>query len=95
MLPEGNVEVWLGEVERRMKASVRTQVIAAMHAHASRPRTSWVREWPAMVVLAVSQIFWARVVEDAITSGTTEVGGRVGVCCGWSPTCAWQAGPGC
>ncbi len=26
MLPAGNVEVWLAEVERRMKASVRTQV---------------------------------------------------------------------
>lgn len=26
MLPTGNIEVWLGEVERRMKASIRTQV---------------------------------------------------------------------
>lgn len=26
MLPTGNVEVWLAEVERRMKSSVRTQV---------------------------------------------------------------------
>ncbi|KAF6265909.1 dynein heavy chain 2 [Scenedesmus sp. NREL 46B-D3] len=52
MMPAGNVEVWLGEVERRMKASIRSQVVAAMHAYVSRPRTSWVREWPAMVVLA-------------------------------------------
>jgi hypothetical protein len=28
MLPTGNVEVWLGEVECRMKSSVRTQVTA-------------------------------------------------------------------
>lgn len=121
MLPAGNVEVWLAEVERRMKASVRTQVgcggqlavylpsqtgstpsaaqlnehvsvsdtepstnllflplllqiIAAMHAYPSRPRTSWVREWPAMVVLAVNQIFWARGVEEALTQGTVQVG---------------------
>ncbi len=26
MMPVGNMEVWLGEVERRMKASIRTQV---------------------------------------------------------------------
>jgi dynein heavy chain len=26
MMPTGNVEAWLGEVERRMKASIRTQV---------------------------------------------------------------------
>jgi hypothetical protein len=138
MLPAGNVEVWLAEVERRMKGSVRTQVsnhvfislapasgandgqnilpaaatlhcswgrlrphimvdvtclgdsalgllktacplfsvqiIAAMHAYPSRPRTAWVQEWPAMVVLAVSQIFWARGVEEALTQGTVQVG---------------------
>lgn len=49
------------------------QIIAAMHAYPSRPRTAWVREWPAMVVLAVSQIFWARGVEEALTQGTTQV----------------------
>lgn len=113
MLPTGNVEVWLAEVERRMKSSVRTQVgvggvclvasarrasgfltrhdqhpcppvpdlplglwlqiIAAMHAYPTRPRTAWVREWPAMVVLAVSQIFWASRVEEALTQGTVQV----------------------
>lgn len=50
------------------------QIIAAMHAYPSRPRTAWVREWPAMVVLAVSQIFWARGVEEALTQGTVQVG---------------------
>jgi hypothetical protein len=134
MMPAGNVEVWLGEVERRMKASIRTQVshdyehyaliaallgyhghakpqaaaiesarscwfqestfslywhsrtcccvvclfgqvVAAMHAYVTRPRTSWVREWPAMVVLAVSQIFWARGVEEAVAAGSVQVRG--------------------
>ncbi|WIA31960.1 hypothetical protein OEZ86_002815 [Tetradesmus obliquus] len=72
MMPAGNVEAWLGEVERRMKASIRTQVVAAMHAYVTRPRTSWVREWPAMVVLAVSQIFWARGVEEAVAAGSLQ-----------------------
>jgi dynein heavy chain len=34
MMPAGNVEAWLGEVERRMKASIRTQVGAAPRAAA-------------------------------------------------------------
>jgi dynein heavy chain, axonemal len=73
MAPTGNVETWLGEVERRMHASIRTQVIAAMHAYSARPRTSWVREWPAMVVLAVSQIFWVHGIEEALTVGDLQV----------------------
>lgn len=50
------------------------QVVAAMHAYVTQPRTSWVREWPAMVVLAVSQIFWARGVEEAVAAGSLQVG---------------------
>eukprot|EP00879_Flechtneria_rotunda_P033567 GHRR01037192.1.p1 GENE.GHRR01037192.1~~GHRR01037192.1.p1 ORF type:complete len:217 (+),score=61.07 GHRR01037192.1:316-966(+) len=72
MMPAGNVELWLGEVERRMKASVRTQIVAAMHAYPTRPRPQWVREWPAMVVLAVTQIFWARGVEETVAAGNVQ-----------------------
>jgi hypothetical protein len=32
MMPKGNVEAWLGEVECRMKASIRTQVSATATA---------------------------------------------------------------
>lgn len=45
-----------------------------MHAYATRPRTAWVRDWPAMVVLAVSQIYWARGVEGAVAAGKVQVG---------------------
>lgn len=69
MLPQGNVEIWLGEVERRMRSSVRQQVVLAMAAYANTPRKQWVREWPAMVVLAVSAIYWSREVEEAIEGG--------------------------
>ncbi|KXZ54227.1 hypothetical protein GPECTOR_5g319 [Gonium pectorale] len=70
MMPQGNVEIWLGEVERRMRSSVRHQVILGMEAYAATARKQWVREWPAMVVLAVSAIFWSQQVEEAITGGT-------------------------
>ncbi|GFH08633.1 uncharacterized protein HaLaN_03622, partial [Haematococcus lacustris] len=64
MMPTGNVEAWLGEVERRMRASVRHQ------AYASKRRPDWVRDWAAMVVLAVSAIYWSKEAEDAIAAGT-------------------------
>ncbi|KAG2439747.1 hypothetical protein HYH02_010624 [Chlamydomonas schloesseri] len=70
MMPQGNVEIWLGEVERRMRFSVRQQVVLAMAAYAATPRKQWVRDWPAMVVLAVSAIYWSSEVEAAISEGS-------------------------
>jgi hypothetical protein len=49
------------------------QIMAAMAAYGTRPRTQWVCEWPAMVVLAAAQVFWSQGVEAAIKEG------RVGV----------------
>lgn len=66
---QGNVECWLAEVETRMRASVRKQAADAIAAYATTPRTAWVLQWPAMIVLAVSGIYWARGVEDGIAAG--------------------------
>ena len=60
------MELWLGEVEERMRASVRAQTRAALTAYVTAPRTQWVLQWPAMVVIAAAGVFWARGVEDAI-----------------------------
>lgn len=70
MFPTGNVEAWLGEVERRMRSSVRAQVESSMKAYATVERKQWVRDWPAMVVLAVSAIYWSAECEEAITKNT-------------------------
>ena len=57
----GSVELWLGEVERRMKASVKMQTQASLVDYTTRSRPEWVRRWPAMAVLAVSAISWSQV----------------------------------
>ena len=49
-----------------MRSSVRTQTSDSIKAYASTDRTQWVREWPAMVVLAVSAIYWSQECEDSI-----------------------------
>ena len=51
---KGNVEVWLGEVYKAYKAYVEC------------PRKEWILNWPAQVVLAVSQCYWTAQVEAAI-----------------------------
>eukprot|EP00798_Chlamydomonas_sp_ICE-L_P022533 gene22533-29660_t len=72
MFPTGSVEIWLGEVERRMKASVRCQVVESLANYVQVPRNEWVKNWPAMVVLAVSGIFWSTECEQAIIGGKVE-----------------------
>ena len=55
-----------GEVERRMRSSVRVQTEESIKAYATVARPQWVRDWPAMVVLAVSAIYWSQECEDSI-----------------------------
>jgi dynein heavy chain, axonemal len=59
------VEQWLSLVEERMRAAVHAQLVAALAAYATTPRTKWVLQWPAMIVLAISAVFWSSGVEDA------------------------------
>ena len=49
-----------------MRSSVRVQTEDSIKAYATVERPKWVREWPAMVVLAVSAIYWSKECEDSI-----------------------------
>ena len=61
-----------------MKASVRVQTqrqgrmpgldIASLLDAATKPRPVWVRQWPAMAVLAVSAICWSQVHNPSLLS---------------------------
>jgi dynein heavy chain, axonemal len=62
---QGSVEQWLSVVEERMRGAVRSQLVAALAAYPVTARTAWVLQWPAMIVLAVSAVFWAARVEAA------------------------------
>lgn len=52
------MENWLNEVEIRMRQSLRFHTEESLAAYAVQKRNEWVTQWPAMVVLAVTQIFW-------------------------------------
>ena len=68
MYPTGNVESWLGVVEQCMKEALRDSAMNSIEAYKSVERKDWVKEWPAMIVLAVSSIYWTEGVESALTS---------------------------
>lgn len=58
----GSVEQWLGSVEAAMRSAVRGAARRAYRDYAGGPgRWDWVRATPAQLVLACSNIHWAKV----------------------------------
>uniref|UniRef100_A0A8C3XBZ8 Dynein axonemal heavy chain 1 n=1 Tax=Cyanoderma ruficeps TaxID=181631 RepID=A0A8C3XBZ8_9PASS len=67
--PTENVEDWLLEVEKSMKASVRDNIEKSIGVYPETPRTAWVLQWPGQVVIAGCQIFWTKEVSEALEAG--------------------------
>uniref|UniRef100_G1R661 Dynein axonemal heavy chain 1 n=1 Tax=Nomascus leucogenys TaxID=61853 RepID=G1R661_NOMLE len=67
--PTSNVEDWLWEVERSMKASVHDIIEKAIRAYPTMPRTQWVLNWPGQVTIAGCQTYWTMEVAEALEAG--------------------------
>lgn len=66
---KGNVENWLTDVEREMRACLRKIMKDSVEGYAITKRTDWVLKWPGQIILAVSQIYWTEGVERALKEG--------------------------
>ncbi len=66
IIPKGNVEHWLLEVESIMRKSVKQVIKDGLAAYSMTEREKWVQEWPGQVVLTASQIMWTKQVSEAI-----------------------------
>ncbi|XP_060520964.1 dynein axonemal heavy chain 6 [Cylas formicarius] len=62
----GNVEDWLGKVEESMVLSLRRCMKVAMNHYVAKPRTEWAVSHPNQIILAVSQIMWAKGVHEIL-----------------------------
>ncbi|GFH11920.1 uncharacterized protein HaLaN_07505 [Haematococcus lacustris] len=56
----GAVEKWLVEVEERMFQAIHDVTARSIMDYAAKPRHQWVLEWPGMVVLVVTAVYWTR-----------------------------------
>jgi dynein heavy chain, axonemal len=63
---KGNVEKWMLEIEAVMKSSLKSICKESLGAYLTTPRTTWVRQWPGQIVLAVNSTHWTTEVEQAI-----------------------------
>ncbi|GAX74205.1 hypothetical protein CEUSTIGMA_g1654.t1 [Chlamydomonas eustigma] len=64
----GSVEKWLLEVEGGMFDAIHDVTGRGIIAYAQKPRSEWVLEWPGMVVLVVTAVYWTKGVTAAIKS---------------------------
>lgn len=64
----GCVEKWLLLVEDAMVASVQNENANSFFDYEATPQISWLKKWPQMSVLCLSQIYWASDVESYLQS---------------------------
>ena len=64
----GCVERWLLEVEEQMVKSIKHEILMSYLDYDPEKRIDWVRFWPGMVVLCVSQIHWSMEVQNCLTT---------------------------
>lgn len=62
----GSVEKWLVQVEDQMLKAVKTETELSYYDYPNLSRVDWVLSWEGMVVLAVSQIYWAVDVHECL-----------------------------
>ena len=54
------MEKWLLEVEGGMFDAIHDVTGRGIIDYANKPRSEWVLEWPGMVVLVVTAIYWTK-----------------------------------
>lgn len=69
----GCVEKWLHDVEVEMQAAVKHEVTNSYADFVTTPRKDWILNWPQMVVLTISQIFWTSDLHSCLTNNNREL----------------------
>ncbi|KAM3963287.1 dynein heavy chain at 62B [Aphomia sociella] len=64
----GSVEKWLVQVEEQMLAAVKSETELSYYDYPNMERVEWILSWEGMVVLAVSQIYWAVDVHESLST---------------------------
>eukprot|EP00818_Percolomonas_sp_WS_P004750 CAMPEP_0117444502 /NCGR_PEP_ID=MMETSP0759-20121206/5277_1 /TAXON_ID=63605 /ORGANISM="Percolomonas cosmopolitus, Strain WS" /LENGTH=4349 /DNA_ID=CAMNT_0005236577 /DNA_START=155 /DNA_END=13203 /DNA_ORIENTATION=- len=61
------IELWLYECVHMMRKSLREQIIEGIRDYEVENRIDWILSHPGQVVLTVSQFYWTREVEEAMS----------------------------
>lgn len=61
------IEIWLYEVVHMMRKSLRDQILRGIKEYDVQNRIEWILSHPGQVVLSVSQFYWTKEVEEAMS----------------------------
>ncbi|XP_034826235.1 dynein axonemal heavy chain 7 [Maniola hyperantus] len=64
----GSVEKWLVQVEEQMLKAVKSETELSYYDYPNQSRADWILSWEGMVVLAISQIYWAVDVHECLNT---------------------------
>jgi dynein heavy chain len=64
----GNVEVWLLDLERVMRDTLKQVCQDAIADYPTKDRIEWTACWPGQLVLNVSQLYWTKDFEEACSA---------------------------
>ncbi|XP_013163033.1 PREDICTED: dynein heavy chain 12, axonemal [Papilio xuthus] len=64
----GSVEKWLVQVEDQMLRAVKSETELSYYDYPTMGRVDWILSWEGMVVLAISQIYWAIDVTECLNT---------------------------
>ncbi|XP_037831220.1 dynein heavy chain 1, axonemal isoform X2 [Kryptolebias marmoratus] len=67
--PTGNVEGWLTDLEKSMKATLRDNIDRSLQGYSEQAHVEWVLSWPGQVGIGGSQVFWTADVSKALEQG--------------------------
>ncbi|GIL68853.1 hypothetical protein Vafri_22075 [Volvox africanus] len=66
---KSDVEVWMSELERQMRGSLKEMLRFALEATSLQPFAAWLLAWPAQCLLACTSINWCRDIHDIYQAG--------------------------
>lgn len=69
----GNIEKWLLQIEREMRAAIHTEIINCYADYVTSSRLVWSLHWPQMIVLVVANIFWSSDVSSSLLDSNRDL----------------------
>jgi len=67
VIAEGQVELWLIEVEAAMRLTLKRMLFQTLQAMRGSKREKWIKDWPGQLLITAGQVSWTNDCEKALS----------------------------